>query len=299
MLKRPLLWVALVLLPGYSYSEEGLNPYHGYTGNAAANGLNWTMKDVLPSPPGLDINSVIYRYTINKETDDTVDVYVQNENANGTGYIFREHDQWKPGSLGGTQINKIVPVTPSNRSLWGDGSIDVDGPGTVTEPNVVYTYRVEPCYDPQFNPGCPGYKPPVPDIATTDYDLYDPLANGDADQSQYSEELYDDEEDKESDEEKEAREEEEEKDRKERLEKALAAADTSALFAQALAQTQMLDTMNLAVNMNTYYAASINGGTYAESVSLVDKQLPENKRGLRNGFAQQLLHQRMVDMQYK
>jgi hypothetical protein len=61
----------------------------------------------------------------------------------------------------------------------------------------------------------------------------------------------------------------------------------------------MLDTMNLAVNMNSYYSANINGGTYAETTVIVDKQLPENKRGLRNGFAQQLLHEKMIEMQYK
>jgi hypothetical protein len=31
---------------------------------------------------------------------------------------------------------------------------------------------------------------------------------------------------------------------------------------------------------------------------LQDKQIPENKNGLRNGLAQQLLHEQMVDMQY-
>jgi hypothetical protein len=50
--------------------------------------------------------------------------------------------------------------------------------------------------------------------------------------------------------------------------------------------------------MNSYYSASIPGGTYKESVVLVDKKLPENKRGLRNGLAQQILHEKMVDMQY-
>jgi hypothetical protein len=32
---------------------------------------------------------------------------------------------------------------------------------------------------------------------------------------------------------------------------------------------------------------------------LQDAQLPDSKSGLRNGFAQQLLHQQMVEMQYK
>jgi hypothetical protein len=290
--------VALVLLPGYSYSDS-IAPYYGQTGNAAGNGLNWTMGDVLPTPPGLDINAVIYNYTIRKQTEDSVTVHVQNENANGTGYIFRETDEWKPGSLDGTQINKVVGVGTVHRDLWGDGSIVTEGNGSVEDPTVVYTYRVDPCYDPQYDPNCPGYQVPVPDVPEVSYEIYDATA-GDADQAQYNpdDELYEDEE-RLSDEEQAKQEEEEEKDSKERLEKALAAADNSAMFAQALAQSRVLDQMNLTTNMNTYYAATIPGGTYAESVTLVDKQLPDNKQGLRNNRAQQLLHQQMVDEQYK
>ena len=111
MLKKKLLLAWVVLLPSYSYSDS-ITPYYGYTGNAAAGGNTWSMGTVLPDPPGLDINGVIYNYTINKDVDDSVKVHVQNENALGTGYIFRETDQWNPGSLGGTQINKAVPVIP-------------------------------------------------------------------------------------------------------------------------------------------------------------------------------------------
>ena len=258
------------------------------------------MPDVLPDPPGLDIDTVIYNYTIRKQTDDQVDVYVGNENADGTGYIFREHDEWRPGSLDGTEINKVVGVGGIHRDLWGDGFIDVEGNGSVEDPNVIYTYRVDPCYDPQFDPNCPGYKVPVPDIPEVDLtDLYDPLANGDAELAQYSDdELYEDEEGK-SDEDKEKEKEEEEKDSKERLEKALAAADNSAMFAQALAQGQLLQSINQATNMDSYYAQSIDGGTYRESIQLTDTQLPDNRRGLRNNLAQQRLHQQMVEEQYK
>jgi hypothetical protein len=256
------------------------------------------MPDVLPEPPGLDIDTVIYNYTIRKQTEDQVDVYVGNENADGTGYIFREHDQWRPGSLDGTEINKVIGVGGVHRDLWGDGFIDVEGDGSVEDPNVVYTYRVDPCYDPQFSPQCPGYEPPMPDIPEVDLtNLYDGTEY--ANREQYDDgELYEDEEGM-SDEDKEKQEEEEEKDSKERLEKALAAADNSALFAQALAQGQLLQSINQATNMDSYYAQSINGGTYRESIQLTDTQLPDNRRGLRNNLAQQRLHQQMVDEQYK
>ena len=248
-----------MLLPGYSYSDS-LVPYYGTTGNAVTDqSLRWSMPDVLPKPPGLEIDTVLYNYTIRKATEDHVDVFVGNENADGTGYIFREHDQWRPGSLDGTQINKVVGVGTIHRDLWGDGFIDVQGNGSVENPSVIYSYRVDPCYDPQFNPGCPGYEPPK--VEVPEYDIYDATA-GDADQSQYNpnDELYEDEEGM-SDEEREEQEKEEEKDSKERLEKALAAADNSALFAQALAQGQQLESINRATNMNSYYARSIEGGS--------------------------------------
>ena len=260
------------------------------------------MPDVLPDPPGLDIETVIYSYTIRKQTEDQVDVYVGNENAAGTGYIFREHDEWRPGSLDGTQINKVVGVGSIHRDLWGDGFIDVEGKGSVEDANLIYNYRVNPCYDPQFDPNCPGYKVPVPDIPEVDLsDLYDAVESGDANQDEWdpNDERFYDEEEGLSEEELAEREAEEEKDSKERLEKALAAADNSALFAQALAQSQVLDTINQATNMNSYYAQSIDGGSYSDSVRLVDSQLPDNRRGLRNNLAQQILHQQMVDQQYQ
>lgn len=299
MLKKVLLLAGLVLLPGYCYSKS-IVPYNGYTGNAAQDGLRWNMDNVLPSPPGLDIGNIIYNYTIEKEVDDTVSVHVQNENATGDGYVFRETDTWQPGSLGGTEINKVVPVVPAiPRDAWGDGSIEVEGPGYVRDPKVVYTYKVDPCYDPQFSPQCPGYEPPLHLIPEVDVDgLYSALddenvdLNRKVDDDLIAKKELNEEEDLEA-------KEKEELDRKERLEKALAAADNTLLFATALAQQQMLDALDRSVNMDTYRAAKIPGGTYNDSVSLNDTQLPDNKQGLRNGLAQQLLHDRMVDQQYQ
>jgi len=297
--------VALVLLPGYSYSES-ITPYYGSTGNAVTDqSLRWSMPDILPDPPGLDIDTVIYNYTIRKGTQDHVDVFVGNETADGTGYIFREHDEWRPGSLDGTEIQKVIGVGSIHRDLWGDGFIEVEGNGSVDDPNVIYTYKVDPCYDPQFNPNCPGYKPPKVEIP--EYEIYDVMNDPyvDLDRSRCKpgetdgECLLRLEEEELSDEERAEKEAEEKKDSKERLEKALAAADNSAMFAQALAQGQLLQSINQATNMSSYYEQNIDGGTYRESVQLTDSQLPDNRRGLRNNLAQQKLHQQMVDQQYK
>ena len=300
MLKKLLLSVALASWAGYCYSDS-IAPYSGVTPNAAAGGNTWNMDNVLPNGiPGLDINLIIYSYTPNKETADDMVVHIQNENAAGTGYIFRESDDWS-GQPGGIEIRKAVPVVPSNRSLWGNGSIEVEGTGTVEEPFVFYNYRVDPCYDPQFDPNCPGYQTPAPpEIETVDVDsLYNSLDDENVQNAMTTTDAeYEANEDEKSEEELAKEEEEEEKDSEERLEKALAAAETSLMFAEAVAQSQLLQSMNMAINMNSYYSANINGGTYKDSVVLVDKKLPENRQALRNGFAQQLLHEKMIDMQY-
>jgi hypothetical protein len=296
MLKKLLLGAWVVLLPCSSYSDS-IKPYYGYTGNAASGGLSWDMNTLFPPPPGLEVNAVIYNYTIRKAIEDSVTVNVQNENAQGTGYIFRSQDDWLPGSMDGTEINKVIGLPNIPREYWGNGSIDVQGNGSVDDPSVIYSYRIDPCYDPQYSPNCPGYQQPKWDVPEVDYSIYSNIdINFDREQYNPEDELH---KEAKTDEELENEKAEEEKDSKERLEKALAAADNSALFAQALATSQLLDSINAATNMNSYYAASIQGGTYEEAINLVDKKLPENKKGLRNGFAQQLLHQQMVDSQFK
>jgi hypothetical protein len=300
VLKKLSLSVVLAFWGHYCYSDS-ITPYYGYTGNAAATGNSWNMDNVFPTPPGLDVNAVIYNYTIRKQTEDSVTVNVQNENAQGTGYIFRETDEWKPGSLDGTQINKVIGLPNVPREYWGDGSIEVTGNGSVEDPNVVYSYRVDPCYDPQYDPNCPGYQVQMPDIPEVDLtNLYDATQDENIDlDAKVDEDLIEKEEsDEKSDEQKEKEKEEEEKDSKDRLEKALAEANNSALFAEALANSIILDSMNQAMNITSYYNATIPGGAYNDSVVLVDKDIPENRNGLRNGLAQQLLHEKMVDMQY-
>jgi hypothetical protein len=286
-----------LLLPSYSYSET-ITPYYGYTGNAAATGLTWSMDGLLPNPSGVDITGVIYSYKIQKEINDSLDVHVQNQNALGTGYIFRETDQWLPGSLDGTQINKVVPVVPGlHRDYWGQGSIEVDGLGSVTDANVLYMYKVTPCYDPQYDPNCPGYVMPKPVIVEVSLgDIYDATKDENIDLDRSVAVEQDDEAIEENKKDKE--EAKEEQKRKYRLEKAMSATDASALFAEAQVIEQMTALANMALISKGYYDTTINGGVYPETTILIDSKLPESKNGLRNGLAQQILHQQMVDSQY-
>jgi hypothetical protein len=295
MRKKLLLLLALGFWPSYSYSES-IAPYWGTTGNAITDqSLTWSMGNALPDPAGLDVQNVIYSYKIQKETGEWVTVHVQNENANGIGYIFRQTDEWKPGTVAGMGINKVVPVGDLPREVWGPGSIEVEGDGSVYDANVIYTYKVTPCYDPQFDPNCPGYVQPMPVIVEVNLDdLYDVFDDENVDLER-NKTVEQDETNLEENERK-KKEEEEEAKRKYRLEKALSVADAASLLAENARIVAM--NMSSAQKLQTYVIAGIPGGVYNDTVNLRDSELPDAKNGLRNGLAQQLLHKQMVEMQY-
>lgn len=215
------------------------------------------------------VNNVIYQYTTVKNPNDPMLVHVQNLNAKGNGYIFRSTDDWS--GLPGNTINKAVPVDIPIQYL-GDGSIQVEGRGSVEKANVVYSYRIDQCFDAKNTPGCPGYVPKIPEV------IYNALDDSAVKQALLKTELI--------------KYEEKLKEAKERRLK-------EAKDAESDAQKSMLDALNSASNITSYYSRKIDGGVYKETVSLKDSKLPENRLGLRNGLAQQLLHTRMVDMQFE
>ena len=91
---------------------------------------------------GVDINGVFYRYTAVKDPNDPYTVSIQNEAADGSGYIFRSTDDWSGGS-GGT-IQKYIPLPYSPLGDWGNGNIEQVGIGEVQDPVVLYSYRFDP-----------------------------------------------------------------------------------------------------------------------------------------------------------
>lgn len=284
----------LAFWPCYSYSD----PYtYGSTNNAAANGLSWDMSGAalgITSVPGIDVSGVLYRYTTVKDPDDPMLVHVQNEYADGGGYIFRETDNWS--GLPGNTINKFVPVELTPLTSWGRGSIAVDGDGEVTNASVIYTFRVDECFDPQSSPSCDGYLDPNRfSLDQASYELYNALDDEAVRNALMATDpdLYEEEEEDES------VESEEEKALKDDFEKGLAAANNALTMANAVSQAAVISAMNATANMQTYYTVTIQGGVYVERQRLVDSKLPENPRGLRNGLAQQLKHEEMVQMQYR
>lgn len=271
----------------YSYSD---NTVYGSTSNAATNGYNWVMTNILPQQAGLTVGGVVYKYTAVKNTEDDMVVHVQNDNALGEGYIFRSSDDWS--GLPGNTINKVVPVNNIDISYWGNGSIEVEGFGTVEDASVIYTYQYDPCFNPQTDPSCPGYITPVEfDTNQVSYEEDQRYIQDELDRKKT---ILDDEE------------EQEEADRKamlakkrresdERLEVLLGIVNTDALSQEQLIKHGQLTAMN---GLSSSYYTAIPGGTYQETIALIDSKLPDAKKGLRVNLATQILHQKMVDLQY-
>ena len=264
---------------------------NGTTDNAASAGYNWVMQNVLPQQAGLEVNNVIYRYTAVKDTDADMVVTVQNEDAQNPGqYIFREVDDWsqKPGKA----IFKVVPQPNILIDRWGDGSIQVEGDGSVEDAQVTYDYRYDPCFDPQSSPECPGYVPPIPDIYEPDLTEFYDTNNRFIDENEERKKI--DAEDG-DDEERERRKAMIQK-KKERLEIALGGINSALLTADATAKHNEL--LALSIVPESYTVQTIPLTTYEETVSLDGGELPDNKKARRVSFAQQLKHEQMVNLQY-
>jgi hypothetical protein len=217
---------------------------------------------------GLDISGVIYRYTAVKERADPFTVTVQNEHTGG-GYIFRETDDWsgKPGQT----ISKAIPIDYSPIRYWGQGSIETTGLGSVEDPQVVYTYRF--------------IEPEIEQTVSALPALYSALDDPYAQQqpTERPESSDEDQASKDKDEEEEP------------LEKALAASDAD--LSMAVGQTGMIAAMN-PVTMHNYYAMSIPGGVYQETVILNGGEIKDNRRAFRS-MANDRLHNQMVEEQWR
>lgn len=250
------------------------------------------MRNVLPQQAGLEVNNVIYRYTAVKDTDADMTVTVQNQDAQNPGqYIFREVDDWsqKPGK----SIFKVVPQPNVLIDRWGDGSIVVEGEGTVQDATVTYDYRYDPCFDPQSRTDCPGYVPPIPDIPEPDLtEVYEQNDRFIEDNEERKEIEADDGDDEERDRKKAML-----QLRKERLEIALGGVNSAFMTADAQAKYSQL--MALSVVPESYTIQTIPLTTYEETFSLDGGEIPDNTKARRASFAQQLKHEQMVNLQYK
>jgi hypothetical protein len=285
MIRRSLAVWALVAYSSFSYSDIISNQ----SGNAASNGLTWTMTNVLPSETGLVVNGVIYRYTTQKQTEDDMVVNIQNENAISGGYIFRQSDDWS--GLPSNTINRVVPLNDIPSAYWGQGEIEVEGTGQVVDPFVVYTYKYQDCSNPLTNPQCPQPLDIINLIGDVSESVINPLDD------QYIQDALDNETVLREEEDETLNEEENEED-DERLENALSAVDNALSLATGVSQQAMMQAMARIELITAYTQVTIAGGVYNETISLQDAEISDNREGLRVGLAQQLLHEKMVNSQY-
>ena len=273
----------LLSCSSYSYSEE----VYGTSPNAASAGLNWVMTNILPQQTGLTVNGVVYRYTTVKNAEDEMLVHVQNEDAINGGYIFRETDDWS--GLPGNTINKLVPVSDIPIQYWGDGSIEVEGKGEVTDATVLYNYRYDTCFEVTDNPECPGYIPP---LALPDVEAYDPMEDQFVRDELEKETELEDEDERERQRRKVAQ----EKKRDERLEAILGVVNNSLLATEQQAKHDDLTALNY---IPSNYFDSLPDTKYEETVVLKDANLPDNRKARRQSVSQQLLHRELVNLQYE
>ena len=283
----------LVVSSSYCYSDVT----YGVTGNAAGSGLSWDMGTIVPdATPAwvtVQINGLTYRYTMTKDPNADVQVHVRNEDTQGPGYVINETDNWD-GQPGAT-IQKYLRFDYIDSTRIGDGEIAVDGDGTVSGAIVTYNYKVDvndqlmKCSaGPLADPSCPGYQDALLDLLNSievspDDPFYDEWVQAQLDKEAEVE----DEEEVDSDEEKD----------EEKLEKRLGGKNTVDAMVDTKQQESLLAELADVTKIESYYQVEIQGGTYEESLTLEDKELPDNRRAMKS-LASDANHYAMVRSQY-
>ena len=236
---------------------------------------------------GLDISGVLYNYTAVKNVVDDFTVTIENDKVGG-GYVFQDTEDWS-GKHGG-KVQNVIPLPYTPIEQFGDGRIRSKGDGSIEDVTILYMYRWDECRNPQNNENCAGYIPPMPKLPKIEiYDaLEDEYVVGAIEET--DRELIDDEERN-----NESNEEDEEKDR---LEIALASTDNALTIANAVSQSVILQAINKATNINSYYDATIPSTIYKDTISLQDKDIVDNRLVFRSLSQDQLMNE-MIEEQYK
>jgi len=243
------------------------------------------MTNVLPQQMGLEVTNIFYRYTAIKNTDDKFIVTVSNEDTSGEGYIFRSVDDWT--GLPGNTIVKSLKQPAILGSRFGDGSIQTEGTGEVFEPIILYSYRYDPCFNPQSSPSCEGFIPEIPEVP----DVENPLDNDFIQDEIDRKRVTSNEDEEEEDRERLAREETEEE--KESLETLLGISSLS-----ALAATDNLRALTGLSVLPSTYTVALPSPVMQDTVVLKEEvKLRSGSRRLQ--YAQDKLHQELVKSQFK
>ncbi len=284
------LWVLWLLL--FCSSSTYANSYiYGYTPNVTINGSTWGMNASTLGAygiGGMDVSGVIYTYKPIKKLEDDFVVIIENDKVGG-GFVWQDKEDWSGKHP--IRIKKVIPLAYTPLALFGKGRVRTTGTGTVEDLSVIYMYRFDSCFDPQSDPNCPGYvkpKPPaVPKIP--DYDALEDdsvkLAQKDTDKELLEED-------------EENRDDEDEEDDDSDMQTLLASTTNALTLANQVAQSVILNSINNATNIGTYYVAKIPDSYITESVVLQGGNIVDNRKALRS-LAQDNLMDKMIEEQYK
>ncbi len=282
------LWV-LSLLLFYSSSIQAYS--FGYTPNVAISGLDWTMTPTYLGADGIggmDVSGVTYKYTPIKNKEDDYVVTLENDKVGG-GYVFQDVQNWSQRE-GGTEVRRTIALPYTPLAVFGAGRLKEEGTGSIENADVRYIYRFDPCFDPQSDPNCPGYKkpepPPLPDIP--DYDALQDESVAIA-QAETDRKLLDNEQ---------AEKEEEEEEDEESLEFMLADVENALTIANEIAQSVILQQLNNVTNLTNYYVSTIPDNYYPDAVALQGDTIVDNRKALRS-LSQDARMNEMIEEQYK
>ncbi len=281
-------WALSLLL----FCSSSVNAYtFGYTPNVAISGLEWTMTPTYLGADGIggmDVSGDTYKYTPIKNKEDDYVVTLDNDKVGG-GYVFQDKQDWSQRE-GGIEVRRTIALPYTPLALFGDGRLKEEGTGSIEGADVRYIYRFDPCFDPQSDPSCPGYKkpppPPLPDIP--DYDALQDESVAIA-QAETDRKLLDDEQ---------AEKEEDEEEDEESLEFMLADVENALTIANEIAQSIILQQLNNVTNLTNYYVSTIPDNYYPDAVALQGGTIVDNRRALRS-LSQDARMNQMVEEQYK
>ncbi len=82
-----------------------------------------------------------------------------------------------------------------------------------------------------------------------------------------------------------------------KMERALSVAGAAEQIANPMQQLAMMQQLASTGTLDSYYGATIEGGTYEDSIELKDAEIKDNTKALRN-LAQDKLHRTIVRSQY-
>ena len=282
------LWVLSLLL----FCSSSIQAYSfGYTPNVAISGLEWTMTPTYLGANGIggmDVSGVTYKYTPIKNKEDDYVVTLENDKIGG-GYVFQDKQDWSQRE-GGIEVRRTIALPYTPLAVFGAGRLKEEGTGSIEGADVRYIYRFDPCFDPQSDPNCPGYKkpepPPLPEIP--DYDALQDESVAIA-QAETDRKLLDDEQ---------AEKEEEEEEEEESLEFMLADVENALTIANEIAQSVILQQLNQVTNLTNYYVSTIPDNYYPDAVALQGGTIVDNRRALRS-LSQDARMNEMIEEQYK